>query len=778
VVKDSRGLFEEIQKSLPADAEWIEVQLEDPQGKNFLDASSHPNFLESFQKLAISKPVQGLLFLRGFDQQTSFFDLDSPTREAEIQKGLLSLFYLCKQLLPDWISSNAKPFVLALTGRGGQFGQNQVQSIASAHAGVAGFLKCLKKENSNVFTRVFDCDPACSNSEIALEVQKQLLHDLGPVEMGFHKGDYYLLESVPELPDQSKWEDLSWDQKDVILVTGGARGVTAVCVQELAKQAGAHYVLLGRSSVDILNDYSFEPGVSQQDIQKVLFAEAKNKGEKPNPREMQGKAGKILSALEVQEQLQTLDKLGAKASYHSVDVTDRESICKLLKKVREEYGTIKSVIHGAGVLRDKRIEDKLPEHFDLVLDTKLRGLFNLLDELKSDPIELIALFSSVAGKFGNTGQSDYAAANEILSHLALQQDRPWENCRVISFNWGPFEGGMVTPELARHFASQGIDLIPLKIGAQLFASEILMQSTGAREIVVGGKNSLELSPDRKTLSKEVQLEISLDLEKSRLLQDHVLEQPVVPMALVLEICAQASKLVFPELHLHQIQNLKVRHGITFDEQTKVLDLRLKLLDDAEAPGLLVQIHENGKKGPSLSYEARVILGKHPIQGPVKKEVPKRASYTKEVAEAYDQFLFHGESLQCIDSISGLDQTGVLASLHTVDKKDCFEGSSDEWVTQPVLLDGMAQLGLIYLGETRGSIGIPQELANYTQYGDFQPGEYECELIVKEVNDKSFQCKIDFVLSQNDEVKATGEGWKAIFNESFNRFTTAAKRKSA
>ena len=80
--------------------------------------------------------------------------------------------------------------------------------------------------------------------------------------------------------------------------------------------------------------------------------------------------------------------------------------------------------------------------------------------------------SSVAGAYGNRGQTDYAAANATLDALARRLDARIAG-RAVSINWGPWGGGgMVSPELERAYAAKGIALIDPEDGVQRLIDEL------------------------------------------------------------------------------------------------------------------------------------------------------------------------------------------------------------------------------------------------------------------------------------------------------------------
>ena len=110
-------------------------------------------------------------------------------------------------------------------------------------------------------------------------------------------------------------------------------------------------------------------------------------------------------------------------------------------------------------------------------------------------LRFCAFFASVASRFGNKGQSDYAAANEVLSKLALLLDRRWP-ARVFSVAWGPWsEIGMVA-DLEAHLVRRGLRLISPQEGPELFVAELLHGRKGRQIILAGGAEALARPPTR------------------------------------------------------------------------------------------------------------------------------------------------------------------------------------------------------------------------------------------------------------------------------------------
>ncbi len=182
---------------------------------------------------------------------------------------------------------------------------------------------------------------------------------------------------------------------------------------------------------------------------------------------------------------------GARVEYAAVDVRDGRALAPVLDGWRSEHGEPAGLIHGAGVIQDKLLRDKTAESFDAVLGTKLDGALNLARLLRGDSLRFAALFSSIAGRFGNVGQSDYAAANEVLSKLALWLDRRWPG-RVVSMIWGPWSGVGMVSDLEGHLGGQGLGMIGPDRGRTLLLDELTGGRKGVVEVIqAGGLGTLD-----------------------------------------------------------------------------------------------------------------------------------------------------------------------------------------------------------------------------------------------------------------------------------------------
>src|SRR4029450_8067151 len=109
---------------------------------------------------------------------------------------------------------------------------------------------------------------------------------------------------------------------------------------------------------------------------------------------------------EVSVTLAALRAAGSEVRYLAVDARDGQALRTALDDVRRQWGRITGLVQGAGVIADKRIEDKTDEQFARVFDTKVAGLRALLDATSGDPLTVLTVFSSISAHAGNPGQCD------------------------------------------------------------------------------------------------------------------------------------------------------------------------------------------------------------------------------------------------------------------------------------------------------------------------------------------------------------------------------------
>ena len=383
--------------------------------------------------------------------------------------------------------------LISATAMGGRLGfDGETPTLAAAgHGAVLGFLKCLGLEWQQTLVRAVDLDPRAEISDLASAVIDEMSDPDGPLEVGVQGAERVTWKPISgELDDSAPASDALLDG-DVVLLTGGARGITAVVAERLAKAASIHLVLVGRSPLPATEEAAeTAPLTDAAAIKKALIERRKASGASTAPADIEAEYQRLLADREIRGALQRLGELAASVRYYSADVRDEDAMRSVVAEVERDLGAITGVIHGAGVIEDKLLADKTPESFHRVFSTKVYSAAILTRVLSPQSLKFLIFFSSIASRYGNRGQSDYAAANEVQSKLAWILDRQWPG-RVAAICWGPWSGVGMVSDLEKHLAARGVTLISQEEGPEFVLHELLHGAKGQSEILVaGGANNL------------------------------------------------------------------------------------------------------------------------------------------------------------------------------------------------------------------------------------------------------------------------------------------------
>ncbi|HEX7308001.1 SDR family NAD(P)-dependent oxidoreductase [Lentzea sp.] len=344
--------------------------------------------------------------------------------------------------------TNGVALVVVTTG-GGTFGFDHQPDELPADIGLHGLVRTAALEYPDLVVRAVDVNTKESHRDIATALLAEI--GPGPAVVGYLAGRRQVIEAIPQ---ELEAKPLGLDPDSVVLLTGGARGITALAATALAERTGCHVELIGRTPI-APEDHRIGHATTEPELVKALF----ELGEKEN---VPAKARKVLAEREVRQTLERLRATASSVRYHECDVTDAEAVSRVLGDVRARFGRIDGVVHGAGVLDDKLIEAKTQESFDRVWATKVNGAKAFTDGF-------LVLFGSVSGVFGNRGQADYSAANDALDRMA----RFWgAHRRVVAVDWGPWAGAGMAAGLADEYARRGIPLIEPGQGVDALLAEI------------------------------------------------------------------------------------------------------------------------------------------------------------------------------------------------------------------------------------------------------------------------------------------------------------------
>ena len=642
--------------------------------------------------------------------------------------------------------------------------------------GLAGLSKTASHEWPQVFCKAIDLAPELKDATIAAAALVDEILTEGPLEVGISVGGLHTLK-LTDAPLAGDPRELPIAAGDVVVISGGARGVTAEVAVSLAAASKATLLLLGRSPApEGEPDWLCALHV-EADIKKALISQASTP---LKPRDLEQQYQTILGSREIRATLQRIVAAGGKAIYRSVDLRDPVAVAKAVAKVRASNGPIKGLIHGAGVLADRLITDKTAEQFELVYSTKVEGLRSLLDAVSEDDLHFMALFSSSTGRFGRAGQVDYAVANEILNKIAQQQARLRPNCRVLSLNWGPWDGGMVTPALKKLFIQEGVEVIGLQAGADYLLSEIATPPGGPVELVILGSPPT-VQPDSQAgppaniyISKAFDLDLSV--AQYPFLASHVMDKKaVLPVAMIIEWMAHGAIHNNPGLRFHGFNDLRILKGVTLGpEETCALQVMTGKAFKTDGFHVVpVELSGRGGNGQTFVHaRAKMVLATRLPEAKPAAEALELVPYPRSMDEIYQpDRLFHGPDFHGIRQVNGCsgDFVAALVKPAPLPSQWIAQPLRNSWLSDPLALDSSFQMMILWSFERFDAGSLPVFAGRYRQYADRFPAEgSEIRIHVTRQSQSQATADIDFVDPVNGRLVARIEDYECVIDASLNK----------
>ena len=683
------------------------------------------------------------------------------------KQGLMLAFLLAK-LSKVTQAAKVRGTFMVVTQQGGSLGFSDATVVKHedlvkhddlvksdlVQSGLNGLVKTLSHEWDNVFCRAVDMPSSLTAEQVANIVSDELLDaDTTLIEVGYQPAEKNGVERVTltgvVTDSYALTAGNNIDTNSVFLVSGGAKGVTAHCVVRIAKEYQAKFILLGRSKFST-DEPSWAHGINDEAaLKKAAMQSLIAAGDKPTPMKIVQLIKPIQANREIAQTLTAITAAGGQAEYVSADVTNAANVKAAVTPVIAKFGDITGIIHGAGVLADQFIEQKTLSDFESVYSTKIDGLLSLLSVTEASNIKQLVLFSSAAGFYGNPGQSDYSIANEILNKTAYRFKSLHPQAQVLSFNWGPWDGGMVTPELKRMFDQRGVYIIPLDAGAQLLLNELAANDNRCPQILVGNDLSKDASDEQGTAVKKPQVSRLSDalviksikatnvnnntfqVSENTFLADHMIKgNQVLPTVCAIAWMSDAAQATYSKrdctLKYVGFEDYKLFKGVVFDGN-EAADYQIQLspvTTDSEQEDVvriaakIFSLKSNGK--PVFHYAATILLASQPLDTvmvSIKAQLQTPAVKSADEAQALysNGTLFHGDSLQGIKQILRCDEQGLLLACQVTDVAATKQGAFSLAANNIFANDLVYQAMLVWVRKQFNLGSLPSVTAAWTVY---------------------------------------------------------------
>ena len=530
--------------------------------------------------------AQGVFWLPALDIEDALEDLE-PSAFDEAVRIRVKTLYQTMRTLYDRIGDTGT-FLVAATRLGGRHGFDDAGAVAPLGGAVAGFTKTFKREKPHALVKVVDFAKDAENEATGELLIAETLADPGVVEVGYVGG----LRMTVALEERAIGEDErvgALSRASTFVVTGAAGSIVSAIVEDLAMASGGGtFHLLDLAPKPDPHEEELALFRTDRDaLKRRIFERLKARGERATPVQVEKEIARLERKEMALSAIRAIEAAGGTAHYHAVDVLDADAVQRALADVER----VDALIHAAGLEVSRFLPDKKPEEFDLVFDVKAKGWFNVLRALAGKPIGATIGFSSIAGRFGNAGQTDYSAANELLAKTATSFRSTRPHTRGITIDWTAWaEIGMASRgSIPKMMELAGIDMLPPAEGIAIVRRE-LEYSSGEEVVVARGLGVLldewddrgGLHTERHTpvgpmttrltgmaLHRGLTVEADLDPTVQGFLADHVLDgTPILPGVMGIEMFAELATALLPDWHVAAVEEVAFLAPFKFYRQAR------------------------------------------------------------------------------------------------------------------------------------------------------------------------------------------------------------------
>ncbi|HYG83180.1 MAG TPA: type I polyketide synthase [Pyrinomonadaceae bacterium] len=378
--------------------------------------------------------------------------------------------------------------------------------------GAAAFARTLHLEAPHVTTCVVDVPQA--HPQAVEWIVAEILAAEGYVEAHYDFAGRRREMVVRPLSIAGASGELPLTADDVLVVTGGGKGITAECALSLAKESGARLGLIGRAQPERDPD--------------------------------------------LKSNLERMAAAGLNFRYVTADMMDESAVRAAVKKIEGELGAVTGILHGAASNVPQLIRDLDEEAFRRTVAVKVQGARHLLAAVNPEKLRLLVTFGSIIARTGLPGEADYGLANEWLTRLTEQWKTAHPGCRCLAVEWSIWSDIGMGARMGRAdaLAREGITPIPPDQGVAVLR-RLLGQSLPAVSVIVMGRFGelptfkierpelpfLRFLEQPRVYYPNVELVVDVDLstDTDPYLNDHQLQgERLLPAVLGLEAMAQAA----------------------------------------------------------------------------------------------------------------------------------------------------------------------------------------------------------------------------------------------
>jgi thioester reductase-like protein len=337
-----------------------------------------------------------------------------------------------------------------------------------------GFIRALARELPGARVKVILSDLSYDGAKIHID-QEQHTNADDPVVVFKSEARYVF---SPRTRIESDFPQFSGIKNgDVILFTGGGRGIGGFLTLELAKRfPDCKFALIGKTAPgqgNVLRKTVTEMFGSFNQENYIKYKIGQD-GKSADIRATVSEFERLCADAELEKNLEELRRADVGFKYYSCDITDFNATQRCVADIYDTFSKIDVVIHGAGAQQSKRLRQKDWNEFWFILGMKVVGFLNLSSAVKTGKLRQWINFGSLSAWIGPAGQTDYSAANDCLNSIGSHFNERFPNVRFTTINWhGWKEFGIVSRSrnLQMTLEKMNFHLVDPKAGLAFFLNE-------------------------------------------------------------------------------------------------------------------------------------------------------------------------------------------------------------------------------------------------------------------------------------------------------------------
>ncbi len=721
-------------------------------------------------------PIDGVYWLAALDDDGDLAEYDLERWREALRRHVKALYATMRHLY------DASPFLVSATRLGGYHGYDDAGATNPLGGPVVGFTKSYKKERPEALVKAVDVAVSRKTKAIAEWLIEETTADPGCVEIGRVDGRRFGVAFVespfPERDDHGAapaGAGMELGPDSVFVITGAAGSIVSAITADLAAASGGTFHLLDLTPTPDAADADLAAFRSDRNSLKVTIAERmKAAGEHATPVAIERELARFERLEAALTAVQAVEAVGGTAHYHCVDLTDADAVAAAIDQVRERNGRIDVLLHAAGLEISRNLPDKEPREYDLVFDVKSDGWFNLFHSAQDLPIGATVVFSSVAGRFGNQGQTDYSAANDLLCKITSHLRRTRPDTRAIALDWTAWGGiGMATRgSIPKIMEMAGVQMLPPEAGVAWIRRELVSSADRGEVIVAGtlGMMAAEydegggIDPDAlvdgatgpmigdvtMSVHDGVVVHTALDPTVQPFLNDHRIDgTPVLPGVMGMEAFAEAARLVAPDHRVVAVEDVTFAAPLKFyRDEPRTLIVQAVVRPDGDDPdgGLVAECRLSaerrlpGSDQPqrTVHFTGRVRLASSAPVGETAPRPGEPSGPTIDAARVYS-FYFHGPAYQVVSSAWRAGDTSVAALADSLPDNHVPSGLSV--LTAPRLVELCFQSAGLWQAGREDQLALPMRVGRASVLADPASATGGLHAVAHEVVPGVFDCVV-------------------------------------